>query len=148
MVEEDNNKPEITLADLKFTYADWDNILREVEAERQAKKLRRSNPYVLDLIRVLRPSRSGMSRGLVLHFVHKNRQRLGLPIPRTFDDTVQQSCERFCINSDVFKKRGAPEFEALFCWPRGKGSGHWAIRAANADAWLADFLAKRSRAKL
>ena len=113
MIEEDNNKPEIILADLNLTSADWDRILREVEAERQAKKLRRNNPYVLDLIRVLHPIRSGMSRGLALHSVRKNRQRLGLPMPRTFDDTVQQSCERFCIDSDVFKKRGAPESEAL-----------------------------------
>jgi hypothetical protein len=64
-----------------------------------------------------------MSRQMVLHFVRKNRERLGLPIPRTFDDTVQQSCERFCVDSDVFKARRAPESEGIFCWPRGKGKG-------------------------
>lgn len=148
MADEENNKREIvTLNDLNLTDAEWDELLREVEAKRQTKRLRRDNPYVLDLIRVLYHRGNGMSRGMILHFVRKNRERLGLPMPRTFDDTVQQSCERFCIDSDVFKERKSPRSEALFCWPHGKGRGHWAIIRKNADAWLSEYLARRRRQK-
>ena len=123
--------------------AEWDEIFRQVDAERQAKKLRRDNPYALDIIRVLRGRETGVSRGFVLHSVERNRRRLGLPIPKTFEQAVQQSCERFCIDSDVFKERRVPREEAIFAWPKGKGAGHWAIRQPEADNWLRSFIQKR-----
>jgi len=80
---------------------------------------------------------------MVLHFVLKNRERLGLEIPKTFEQTVQQSVERFCVDSDVFKKREGADDEGLFSWPHGKGRSHWAVRQPQTDNWLRAFVAKR-----
>jgi hypothetical protein len=127
---------------------EWDEFFRQIEIERQAKKLRKDNPYALDIIRVLRGRENGLSRQMALHFILKNRGRLKLNIPRTFENTVQQACERFCVDSDVFRAHGAEDENGLFCWPKGAGAGHWAIRQPQADNWLRAFVVGRRRASI
>jgi len=40
------------------------------------------------------------------------------------------------LQREVDKKRGAPETDAVFCWPKGKGKGIWLLLHANARAWV------------
>lgn len=137
------------LADIldSLTPADWDQLIREVAADWDAKRVKRDNPFVLDLIRVLRPKDNGLKRSIVLHDVERTRKRLGLPMRRTFEQTVQQACERFCINSEVWVANGSRDDEGLFTWPKGAGAGYWAIRQPQADNWLREFLKKRQKAR-
>jgi len=122
---------------------EWDALLLQLDGALEASKRKRENPYVLDLVRVVPILPRGMRRPMVLHFVRKNRERLGLSIPRTFDDTVQQCLERHCIDSEVFQKRKAPPEHGLFCWPRGAGAGYWSARPEQVDAWLASYQSDR-----
>lgn len=122
--------------------SEWDHLLLADRAQ-EADKRRRNNPYVLDLVRVVPRMPNGMKRSMVLHIVRKNRERLGLSIPRTFDDTVQQCVERHCIDSEVFLKRKAPTEIGLFCWPRGPGAGYWSAIPDRVDAWLANHQTKQ-----
>lgn len=125
--------------------SDWDQLLLQADDALAAYRRRRDNPYVLDLVRAVPLVPRGMRRPMVLHIVRKNRERLGLSIPRTFDDTVQQCLERHCIDSEVFQKRKAPVEQGLFCWPRGSGSGYWSALPDRVTTWLANYQAKRAR---
>lgn len=116
---------------------DWlEQALRELEANKAAKELRRQHPYLIDLIEVLKPYPRGLSRQIVLHTLEKRRQRDGLQIPRKFEEAVQSVYNRHCVDSSVFIKRKAPLSEGLFHSPGGKGSGTWAVHSERAAAWL------------
>lgn len=97
------------------------------------------NPYVRDLIEVLMPHPRGLSRRLVLHTLERKRKQTGLPIPEKFEQSVQSAFQRHCVDSLVFKKRKAPEWQGLFSFPQGKGSGIWAVYPDRANAWLERF---------
>ena len=116
---------------------DWlEQALRELETKEAAKELRRRHPYVIDLIEVLKPHPRGLARRIVLHTLEKRRQRDGLPIPPSFEKTVQSFYNRSCVDSAVFIKRKAPLSEGLFHSPGGKGSGTWAVHSERAATWL------------
>ena len=125
---------EIELSDLDLEITD--EMLREIQAAWDARLLRLKHPYVFDLIRVLAPYPNGIKRSIALDWLERNRRNAGLPVPPTFDSTVQAALQYYCRDSDVFKERDAPADEALFCWPKGKGKGVWAVLRENAAAWL------------
>ena len=110
-------------------------LLARLEAAQRAKTLRLENPYVLHLVAILLPRGTrGMWRRDVIDALLERRKSAGLPIPRKFDDAVQSAFQRYCRQSDIFIKRGAPEELALFYWPK-KGSGLWAADTRIALAW-------------
>ena len=109
-------------------------LLEEYETKEADRQRRRDNPYVLDLIRVLIPHPRGLRRPLVLDLLHRSRRERSLPIPTEFDATVQSAFQQHCADSAVFKKKGKPQLEALFCWPDGKGAGKWAERTRPRNA--------------
>ncbi len=100
------------------------------------KEARQRHPYVGDLIRVLLPYPDGARRALVIFELEKQRRQDGLPIPATFTAAVQSSYNHYSQDSEIFKKRGAPQAEALFYSPAGKGSGRWAVHPERALGWL------------
>jgi hypothetical protein len=100
------------------------------------KEARQRHPYVGDLIRVLLPYPEGLRRPLAIHELEKQRRQDGLPIPATFKAAVQSSYNHYSEDSEIFRKRGAPQEEALFYSPAGKGSGRWAVRPERALEWL------------
>lgn len=123
---------------MEISQEDLDDAVKSLSAAFELKLIRLQHPYVLDLIRVLSRSPQ-MSRPIALDYMHRYRKGEGLPIPRTFDSSVQASLQYYCEDSDEFQKRGAPPSEALFRWPRGKGQGVWALNRENAKAWLHHF---------
>ena len=125
------------MTDDQFEIDEWlSHLLEEYEKQRTARQLRDEHPYVKDLIEVLRPYADGVSRQIVLHKLEKDRQRLGLSIPPKFEQTVQSSYNRYCVNSLVYKRRKAPESEGLFHTPGGKRPVRWAVYPEKAAAWL------------
>jgi|SRR5476649_1979144 hypothetical protein len=126
------DKP-LSLADLEINLEELEAY---IERERALGELRKKHSYVGDLIRVLMPLPNGLSRQMVLHYLNKQRQKDGLPIPPSFDNAVQSSYNQHSIDSDVFRKRKVPESEAIFYSPEGKGSGKWAVNRERAAAWL------------
>lgn len=125
MKEDDLSDFELSAAELADLQAAWDSKLLKVK-----------HPYVFDLIAVLAPYPRPQRRSYVLTLLRSNRTRAGLIIPDTFDDTAQGALEYYCLDSDVFKERKAPESEALFCWPKGKGKGVWGLIRENARSWI------------
>lgn len=113
-----------------------DQLLADVEQKEASRKLRRKHPYTKDLIEVLLPYPKGLTRTVVIACLERQRRENGLPIPVKFEHVIQSVYNHHSIDSSVFKKRGAPESEGLFYSPQGKGSGQWAVREAEAQAWL------------
>jgi hypothetical protein len=109
--------------------------LREIREAYDKKLLQLEYPYVLDLITVLAPYQK-CTRGFVLDMLWRNRKDAGLPIPPEFEASAQRALEYYCRDSDVFKKRKVAPIEALFCWPKGKGAGVWALIHENAKVWV------------
>lgn len=93
------------------------------------------NSYVTELIELLRPHSSGLSRHLVLSQLRKSRKSQGLSIPDTFEETVQSSFNQHCIQSEVFRSRNAPE-DGFFCSKHYDNTATWVVDADLADAWL------------
>jgi hypothetical protein len=122
---------EIDLTDLEIT----DEGLREVQAAWERRALRLKHPYVFDLIRVL-ALYPRLSRSIALDKMWCTRKDAGLPIPAAFDSSVQAALQFYCRDSEIFRRRHAPETEALYCWPEGKGAGVWALIHDNARVWL------------
>jgi hypothetical protein len=107
------------------------------ERHGKARKLRRSHPYVKDLIEVLKPSAArGLTRRLVLEALKKKRRDTGLPLPEKFDEAVQSVYNQHCVDSLVFTKRKVPMIDGIFFSPGGKGSGLWAVHVDRAELWL------------
>jgi hypothetical protein len=103
-----------------------DEMLQEIAKELAEEAITKmEHPYVFDLIKVLAPYPNGLRRMIALDWLRSTRLRLGLPIPPTFDETVQASLQYYCRDSTVFKNRNAPSQEAIFCWPKGKRAGVW-----------------------
>jgi len=114
---------------------DWlDEIIAEIEADEAKRKLKRENPYALDLIRVLWPyGEKGWYRLDAIHAVWKRRDQTGVNMPKKFESTVQSDYNRHTSTSSVFS--GKPE-DDLFYPVGGKGSGRWAVHRDRAKAWL------------
>jgi hypothetical protein len=110
-------------------------VLREVQAAWDAKLLRLKHPYVFDLIKVLAPYPK-LRRTIALDAIWRTRKDAGLPIPRTFDSSVQAALQYYCEESKVFKARGGLPAEALFRWPDGPGAGVWAVVRETARPWV------------
>jgi hypothetical protein len=95
-----------------------DLFARELEGVLQRyyalKEVRRRHPYVGDLIRVLLPYPEGLRRTLAIFELEKQRRQDGLPIPTTFKAAVQSGYNHYSVDSEIFKKRGAPKDEGLF----------------------------------
>jgi len=122
---------EIDLSDLEITEDD----LRQAQAAWEARLTRLKHPYVFDLIRVVAPHRA-VKRTIALDIMWRTRIDLGLPIPPSFNETVQASLQYYCADSDVFKARQAPPGDGVFSWPKGKRAGVWAVNRDYARAWV------------
>ena len=115
-----------TLDDLEITEED----LRLAQEASEIHYQQLKHPYVFDLIKVL-AGRPRLKRSIALDWIHANRIALSLPIPRTFNETVQATVNYYCQDSDVFKNRRGEPSDALFRWPSGKGKGFWAVDLGN-----------------
>jgi hypothetical protein len=126
----DEKDPLVDLFGSREEHHSW---LKKFHALNEA---RHSHPYVADLIRVLLPFSNGLRRSMVMHELKKRRKKDGLPIPPSFEESVQSSYNQHSVDSSVFRKRKAPDSEGLFYSPDGKGSGRWAVNRERAGAWL------------
>ena len=113
---------------------EFDQLLREVEEKLAAKKRRREQPYVLDLIKVLWPcGPRGLRRDFAIRRVWELRQPSGLNIPKKFEQAVQSAFNRHNGQSLTFE---LPPEDDLFYPVGGKGSGIWAVHLDKIEPWL------------
>lgn len=112
------------------------DTLESLQQEVESRKYRRENPYVLDLIGTLWPYNAGLGRTYVIDRIRKRRQSKDLPMPKTFENTVQSAFNSHCEDSSVFRKRGVGLDQALFYSVGGKGSGKWAVHHQTAKEWV------------
>jgi hypothetical protein len=112
---------------------EFQSVLKKYHALRET---RQKHPYVGDLIALLLPYPAGLRRSLVIYELEKQRKQDGLPIPASFEGSVQSSYNHYSEDSEIFRKRDAPSGERLFYSPEGKGSGRWAVHPERALEWL------------
>ena len=116
---------------------DLDALWEEVYAIYKKRQLKADNPYVADLIEILRPHKAvGLHRSQITRSLQQIRRKKGLPIAEAMDKAVQSSLQRHAKDYAGFKKRNAPESDDLFYAPKGMGRGYWAVRLDEATAWL------------
>lgn len=115
---------------------DLEALLQEALEESRKRQWRRDNPYVGDLIEVLRPHKDGLHRRQIVMALERMRTSKGLPIPEAFDKTVQSSLQRHASSYAAFKTYNSSAKDDVFYPPRGKGSGYWAVHLGRAAAWL------------
>jgi hypothetical protein len=111
-----------------------DQLFREFERQIAANQKRHEQPYVLDLIKVLRPyGPRGLKRHFAIRRVWELRQPSGLNIPKKFEQAVQSAFNRHNGQSLTFD---LPPEDDLF-YPVGrKGSGIWAVHSHKVESWL------------
>jgi hypothetical protein len=97
--------------------------------------LKSENRYAADIVENLLPFPKGRHSSWVMDDLEKERRAKGLPIPKTFNATVQSAYNNHCVGYAAFVKRGSPPTEGLFYSPGPRG--YWAVNEAVAKAWLA-----------
>lgn len=113
-----------------------DDLLERALAASRERQWRRENPYVVDLVEVLWPhGPGGLSRRKVIESMKVKRHVKGLPVPDSFEETVQSAFNQHCIDSAVFRKRGVPT-DGLFSSRRSGNSTSWLVHRDRAAAWL------------
>lgn len=114
-----------------------DLLLEEVREQIKRREWKRANPYVADLIAVLRPYKDGLERQHVMSAIGKLRRNKGLPIPTKLEEVVQSAFQSHSCEYAAFQRRGASASDDLFYPVGSKGSGVWAVHIERATKWLA-----------
>jgi hypothetical protein len=92
------------------------------------------NPYVLDMIEILRPcGPRGLQRADLITRIRQIRLSTGAIVPKQFAKSVQAAFNRHSSQSLRFK---GPTDNDLFYSVGGKRSGVWAVHPARAQIWL------------
>jgi hypothetical protein len=111
--------------------------LAEYEEKRRERHRRSAHSYVVDLIEILvQCGERGMARGAVIEEMERRRRAERLPIPRSFDESVQSAFNQHCVQSSVFLKRKAAEPEGLFTSRWVDSSCVWVVVRGRAVQWL------------
>jgi hypothetical protein len=114
-----------------------EDLYQEALAISREKQWRKDNSYVADLIEILWPlAATGLSRRKAIGAMEQLRRKKQLPIPETFEQTVQSAFNQHCIQSAVFQERNVPS-DGLFTSRRLGNSTTWAVHRDRAAAWLA-----------
>jgi hypothetical protein len=83
---------------------DLAKIIEELYADYERRKIRRENPYVLHLIRVLLSyGKQGMRRVDAIDRVWRLRKGADVAMPKEFEATVQSAYNHHCAESQVFR---------------------------------------------
>lgn len=92
------------------------------------------NPYVLDMIEILRPcGPRGLRRADLISRIRQIRLSTGAIVPKQFARSVQAAFNRHSSQSLRFK---GPAHNDLFYSVGGKRSGVWAVHSTRAQIWL------------
>jgi len=114
-----------------------EDLYQEALAQSRERQWRRDNPYVADLIEALWQSgKDGISRRTVIRSMERARRAKGLPIPDSFEETVQSAFNQHCVESAVFKKRDVAA-DGLFSRKRAGNTSNWIVHREPAARWLA-----------
>ena len=122
-----------TLEDLDLDNFDINELVQQVEANQKLRGLRKENPWVRDIIRILWASKSSVTMDRLTRELWSLRSTGGLPMPKKFRETIQSALNHHTSQSKVFK---GPPGDDLFFSPNGKGSGTWSTHRPRALAWL------------
>jgi len=109
---------------------DIDDLLRQVEEADAERKLRKENPWVRDIIRVLWGTQTFMFMSTLTRQLWDLRKKSDLPMPDKFEETVQSCLNQHTAQSKVWAKNGAKVEDDLFYSPKGKHSGTWAVHSS------------------
>jgi hypothetical protein len=113
-----------------------EDLYQEALAASRVKRWRRENSYVADLVETLWPHGAlGLSRRMAIQSMERSRRAKRLPIPDSFEQTLQSAFNQHCVESAVFSKRNAPA-DGLFSSRRNGNTTSWIVRRDRATAWL------------
>ena len=113
-----------------MTAKDWAEFDAFMEAKRRMVELRKKNPYIVDLMRVLWPHNvRGLSRMDAVNAVYMLRHPKGLATVDTFADKVQSVFNQNNRDSAACKRKIIAPFYSV-------SRGIWGINRHKAIAWL------------
>jgi hypothetical protein len=75
-------------------------------------------------------------RRRAIELVERERTKAGLPVPKAFDESVQNAYNRHADGYSAFVKNQKLGEPPLFFSPEGKGRGTWAVNIDAAKVWL------------
>jgi len=97
-----------------------------------AKTLPREQQAILDeLVEVLSAHPRGLRRWSVMRAIRASRSKRGREIPHKFEDEVERSFRRHCV--DGAESGSVPPGEALFYRPKETAGEVWAVCPARAS---------------
>ena len=113
--------------------SDESDFLAELDSEIKATLDQQGGTWPAFIVRALWKHPSGRVRADVYQSIRIDAEKRGRKIPRTFDQTIQQSFEKFNSGSDVWD--GNPQHD-IFSFPQGKGAGFWGLNLDRAKEWM------------
>jgi hypothetical protein len=108
---------------------DWDKILEEAHKLWEASQLRKEQPWVLDLIKVMARYPKGTLRRFVIESVWRIREPTNLNMPKAFGETVQSA-----FNTHNSEKVDSED--GLFFAYGPHGSRKWGVHLDKIEPWL------------
>lgn len=99
-------------------------------------KRRSEHAYIVDLIKVLRQNPAGLRRWSVMRAMRRRWDDSGRQTTQKFEDEVERSFRRMCIDTDLIKNRECTDKTALFFRPEERAGEVWAVHLDRAAAWL------------
>jgi hypothetical protein len=113
-----------------------DVMYKEAVAASKKLRWRRDNPYVADLIEILRPHPNGLRKADIDRAIRQLRSSKNLPIPSSLGKVVQSFLQRHASGYAGFETWNSTSADDLFFPVPRKGAGKWAVNMSRATAWL------------
>ncbi|HVP83469.1 MAG TPA: hypothetical protein VMS78_01995 [Rhizomicrobium sp.] len=98
-----------------------------LDSEGHSRQMHQDRPIVLELIKALAPHKDGLRRWSVMRTIRKERECSSREIGQKFEDEIERTFRRYCVDPGNTKTRACAPEDALFFRPKEKAGEVWAL---------------------